>query len=220
MDLNSTIEDFKGLGITVEHVAYHVTNVPVTKDQPQWKDLICAVANDKYYDGELLGLPVVFLSTTLYKENLPTVSTYPRNGVKDQYYWRVSVKLNQFSKHSMWLMANVGNQVHILLTDPGSCWTLFLQKFVTHYKNIVALEDNNKYLNRSEGVFYPNNYGPTKFFVNIALLDNLSISEDSKWDKEARNTGAKTGAISELDIVHSRRKLTWLFEKIGIIIFK
>ena len=48
---------------------YHVTNVSVdtSPKHPDWRTIEPNVANDTVYSGSLLGLPVVFFTTTLYK---------------------------------------------------------------------------------------------------------------------------------------------------------
>ena len=72
---------------------YHVTNVSVyySSNHPKWTEIRPSVANDKAYDGELVGLPVASFTTTLYNGNLPTFSPYPRNGNENDHYWRVKV---------------------------------------------------------------------------------------------------------------------------------
>jgi len=207
---------FAGLSVD-EAIAYHVTNVSVSdsEKQPNWEELACSVADDGKYDGHLIGLPLVFLSTTTYKGGKPTQSVYPRNGIKDKKYWRVSVKLNQFATHSMWLMAQVDKQVHILLTPQESSWTIFLSRHCSYPSSKIAqLPDNNVYLKRANGKFYPNN-SSTGFFVNIALIMNALPLVDAEWDHVVR-IFAKTGPILPFpSTTKSRRLLTWLFEKIG-----
>lgn len=203
-------------------VAYHVSNVEEKQPQPNWKQLACTPADDKDYDGALLGLPVVFLTTTLYKKDLPDRSTYPRyQGCKGKSHWRLSVPLNQFIRHSMWLMAKGDTQVHILLVDPASPW----HRFLSHYtkganliKKIEPLLDNNPYLSRVQNQFVPNDYDSSRIFVNIELLEALNIS-NGKWGDTVPCTQDKPQssrilpAPSSTDMKHNR--LVWLYECLG-----
>ena len=62
---------------------YHVTNVSAQNRRPDWHEIKpCSIANDKTYDGDLLGLPLASFTTTRYDgghRDMPTISPYPRN---------------------------------------------------------------------------------------------------------------------------------------------
>ena len=69
---------------------YHVTDVSVDRspNHPTWSTIKTSSADDKVYDGDLLlGLPVAFFTTTLYNNDLPTQSPYPRDRTPGEEYW-------------------------------------------------------------------------------------------------------------------------------------
>ena len=193
--------------------AYHVSNVVKTSPKPTWSHLNCTIADDRKYDGALLGLPVVFLTTTTYKGDPPDRSTYPRyEGCCSKEHWRVVVPLNQFITYSMWLMAKTDTQIHVLLLPPNSPWLLFLQ---ANPGNTEPLMDDNPYLKKKDGTFIPNDYSRDKMFVNIELLEPLDLS-NAKWYDHVVCTREKAKSVVppiSQDLQHNR--LLWLYNHIG-----
>ena len=81
---------------------YHVTKQREQDNRPNWDTIEPhSVANDKTYDGDILGLPLASFTTTLNEYNdvidLPTISPYPRNINRTFYsgnHHRVKIKFN------------------------------------------------------------------------------------------------------------------------------
>ena len=84
---------------------YHVTNVSVDKSPkpPEWNMIKPSVANDPVYNGNLLGLPVAFFTTTLRDGILPDQSPYPTGSRPDVLHWQVKIPFN-VSKFKFFLM--------------------------------------------------------------------------------------------------------------------
>lgn len=125
------------LNLELEHrpdaVMYHVTNIEGNAVN-QYEHLQINIADDETYDGLLVGLPVVFFTTTLYSDRgvlgLPTISTYPRarGGVRGQEYKRVSVPLRRFQNYDWWEMRKGSDQVRLLFTNEH--WSTILSNAI------------------------------------------------------------------------------------------
>ncbi len=82
----------------------HVMNVREDKDAPLWSTLLAKPASDVYYDGPLVGLPVVCFSVSRLRGGRhPTFSPYPTRGTVGDGYWRVKTEL-PLSKSRVFLM--------------------------------------------------------------------------------------------------------------------
>ena len=72
---------------------YHVTKE--VKDTKWSKIEARCIANDKTYDGDLLGLPLASFTTTLNEYNgkigLPTSSPYPRCAQANEKHYRMTI---------------------------------------------------------------------------------------------------------------------------------
>lgn len=101
-ELDSINIDFEGQKYTLykAQYAYHVTNI-LSSEVRNYDELKLTVADDKTYDGPLVGLPCVFFTVSLYYNKsknepptLPTFSIYPRFGQEKTKYKRVKVRIH------------------------------------------------------------------------------------------------------------------------------
>ena len=222
---------------TLEAVAYHVTNIPASNDELEYQHLTLNVADDKTYDGILVGLPVVCLSTTCYcdfrdenKVKLPTKSPYPRlrgpnprpeelEELKGKMHKRVSVPLRKFQGYDWWKMNSTDEQIHLLFTRDN--WSTMLRNSIGAQFKAIDDKQNNDYLRFHEDTEeWQRNLYKMKGeeichpFVNIFFVDEVQLDEDCTWD-EVPHSGAKTGSrreFQEKDKQHHREK--WILEKV------
>jgi len=210
--------------------AYHVTKISLKEPQPNWKTLKRTVANDRDYDGWLLGLPVVFLTTSWFEGKLPDKSPYPRKAKPKTKFWRLEIPLNHFKDFSMWLMG-VRNpfqakytQVHILLTLPETPWDDLLSNSkefpaLPNISPITKLNPNNQFLFLKDGIFTPNDMYDDKFAVNIELVEEIYIPTEAGWGN-IESFGSGTGSILELSAPpedsdhHKDLTLSWLLANV------
>jgi len=155
---------------------YHVTNVPKDEKRPSW-DLQTSPASTPWIDHKLLGKMCVFLSTTQYKDRLPTISVYPTEGIPDKAYHRVQIPLYQFNDYEMRYVNAAGNQVLLLLARPE-----IDDKIANQFE---AAKEPNGWLWRKKdnGVvtWYTNDYDRQGYFVNVAILHEVS-TQGCNWD--------------------------------------
>lgn len=185
--------------------AYHVTNVPMNNSiygngrkaletiKKTWKELeMSANAVNLSYDSPMDNLieKGVSMSTTLWNDNLPTISPYPKGGEHDNYYFRVTVPLERFRDYRIILCKCARNtpviQVSILLVNPLDT---DLNKRVNDkiaQKEVTELTDKrNYYLFRDQMTkkWYTNNYTEkNKVWVNIVIPHSVDLEKDSEWD--------------------------------------
>ena len=162
---------------------YHVTNISKdeSSDNPDWVEIRPNVADDKTYDGDLVGLPVASFTTTRYEGGLPTFSTYPRNGIKGKYYWRVAVPF-RYDDYDIFLMNDNLKQIHLLC----------LTKDSTAVENILSAALEKRSLTDKQFAMYfpnnrPNEYTDTNIFVNVAFIQPIQIPQKGLWDTVKRS---------------------------------
>lgn len=88
--------------------AYHVTDVAADKMDgvKRWSQLNLTIPNDPHFDAAMEHVPLTFLTISRVvlrgKRQLPTVSTYPRNGTHEADYVRIRIPLKNFDDYHMW----------------------------------------------------------------------------------------------------------------------
>ena len=190
-------------------VAYHVTNLK-SKKNDKYNELKLSIANDVTYDGRLVGLPVVCLSTTLYNNDLPTTSPYPRNGTKDKLYKRVEVPLEQFKDYDWWEMSRGVDQVHLLFTN-GHWSTMLRESIGTKFE--VLNKRKYPFLQLHRAGWQRNNYKKREHsFVNIAIVHEVNVA-GCKWD-DVRHSGAKTGTQEEFPKKETDCRERWILKNV------
>ena len=177
---------------------YHVTNVSVDKSPkpPEWNMIKPSVANDPVYNGNLLGLPVAFFTTTLFNSELPKISPYPRGGTKGTHHWRVTIPFD-YCKFKIFLMNKYKTdksgvtQVHLLcLNEENSEADKLLITVLTH-KGILI--DTTEY--------FPEKTAADELeqgctVVNVSFINPVLIGEDAKWDTVSKRYNNPTNALS------------------------
>ena len=160
--------------------AYHVTNINAEHICPTWTFLKWTICDDKFFDGSLFTFPCVQFTTTLYKKDCPTISTYPRGG-DSKFYWRVKLPMKNFSNYKVVLCHEVEanqKQVHLALIKPNS--------INIPEKWEESIEEARKYLIRINEKWYSNDYYNNKYFVNFAIFENIQLQDlvyKAEWDK-------------------------------------
>lgn len=196
---------------------YHVTNISsrdengqvVNSDHPDWNEIRPHVANDKRWDGKLVGLPVAFFTTTLYQGDLPTISPYPKSGVVNSRHWRVSVPFNP-DHYKILEMARHEKQVHLLCLDVINGNDI--EKGLVDILNTgLGLQ---LYLEADREQYFPdgqaNDYMQlhTNYFVNVCFIKPVQIGEDAEWDEvQRKDRGCSCGndgnAGNEIDLLEA-----------------
>lgn len=194
--------------------AYHVTNLEVTATR--FEELRPSIANDRTYDGDLLGLPVVPLTTTLSGSGtLPTISPYPRTGRDERMYQRVKIPLSNFEGYNWWLMHSCERQVHILFTTADGHWSKMLSKSLnTEFKMIN--QAGFEHLTFKDGQWTVNYYRPGPF-VNIFILKTVPLNDRRcEWDTVKRKIpDIGHGELVEFSCTDpSHCKSKWIWEKV------
>ena len=162
---------------------YHVTNISKddSSDNPDWVEIRQNVADDKTYDGNLVGLPVASFTTTQRNGKLPIFSPYPRNGIKGKLYWRVAVPF-RYDDYNIFLMNDNLKQIHLLcLTKDG-----------TAVENILsAALEKRSLTDKQFATYFPNNqpneYIDSKIFVNVGFIQPIQIPGKESWDTVKRS---------------------------------
>ena len=179
---------------------YHVTNVSVDKSPkpPDWNMIKPTVANDTAYNGNLLGLPVAFFTTTLFQRNLPNKSPYPRGAMTGTKHWRVTIPFN-CHKFKLFLMGkhktlNSGvTQIHLLcLNEEHSEAENVLTTILTHMEKLVDGPKLKEYFPNGKANEYTQ---VNRMFVNVSFINPVSITEDAEWDTVPKNN-KRQGNIS------------------------
>ena len=174
-------------------IMYHVTSRDSSEEQPRWTEIELHVANDKTYDGDLVGLPVASFTTTQYNYDLPTISPYPRDGIRGNSYWRVKVPF-EYDKYNIFRMNNHSSQVHLLC----------LAKDGTDVEKILSAALRRKLLTDGDAAKYfpngkPNQYGDEKIFVNVSFIRPVKIPKGGQsWDK-VKKSGHTYGELKSID---------------------
>eukprot|EP00117_Sycon_ciliatum_P041091 scpid47577/ scgid30116/ len=130
---------------------YHVTNQRYVDKkeennhgQPPWNELHLCFPDDKTFDGDLAGLPVVCMTTTVRpkdekEEDLPETSPYPCKAKTGTVHHRVSVPFHLDSYH-LFLIHTFGLQRHVLcLPKVQDC------RYIHERVLLVLLQNNSKY---------------------------------------------------------------------------
>ena len=200
-------------------VAYHVTNLEQSHER--YKMLRPSIADDETYDGDLVGLPVVCLSTTLYDNNgdleLPSTSPYPRTGTEGRKYQRVKISLSNFQGFDWWRMNNHDHQFHLLFTRANGHWSTMLRKSInTTFERIDQADC--QHLTFKEGLWRVNAYrpGPCPIipFVNIFVLKPVQLDDGGcEWDIVTRNNLGQ-GKTVEFSTNLSHCKNKWIWKKV------
>lgn len=190
-----------------QYYAFHVTDLKECDEK--YKYLKPSPANDPHYDGALQGLPVVFLTTTVFPyENF--FSCYPDKGVEGVKYQMVRVPMNRFENYDWWKVTQVPGknnvmQVHVLLTQRP--WTDLLSAMceakikgferLSKKKLTIQSPDPAGGIFKLDALEYidvdktwkVNTYSTSsgkKCCVNIAILHELKLDSDCKWDTATR----------------------------------
>ena len=194
-----------------EKFAYHVTNLE-SDSRNIYRKLRLSIADDKTYDGHLVGLPVVFFSTTLYMSQLPDISVYPRDGQNDKKYLRVKIPLSEFQGYDWWEMSHHGQQIHLLFTKADGHWSRMLKEKFTPVE-----QKEFKYLKLNGHVWEVNDYNRLRTFVNIAVLKEVMLDANGcTWDEVTHKTQpfghGEMLVFNNTDHMHCRSK--WIWEKV------
>ena len=213
--------NLQGLVHRPDAVMYHVTNIRANEDNDnRYEALQTNIADDRTYDGLLMGLPVVCFTTTLYEDRnhpimLPNKSPYPRGGNQGEMYKRVSVPLDRFQDYDWWEMRPGNDQVHLLFTNRH--WSGMLRNAIRPIPHVD--KQHYEYLQyhregRNAG-WHLNVYKPGPF-VNISVLDEVQLDDECDWDEvEHRVPGYGHGEIVEFQQRdHHYRKERWILEKV------
>ena len=174
---------------------YHVTNVKEEDPQPNWETVkACSIANDKIYDGDLLGLPLASFTTTLYNDkakgkiDLPTISPYPRS-IPDKLvkpgtkHHRVKTPFFMDDYHIYFMVEHKGQgsnactQIQLLCirkqgrdSFEDEVFSIMLQ----HHKKVLL----NTYFPNGEANIYTTDH---KVFVNVHFTHDIDI-KGAVWD--------------------------------------
>lgn len=166
--------------------------------EEKWKELkMTQTAINPDYDSPMESLIKVgvSMSTTLWQNDLPTITPYPKGGENGNNYWRVKVPLNRFSNYRIILCKctqtkQLVEQVSILLVDPSD---EPLNKKVAEKitgKQVTELTgQRNEYLFQDQTTqkWYTNNYSKAnKVWVNIVIPHSVALGDDCKWDTVER----------------------------------
>lgn len=209
--------------------AYHVSNLVDSEDAHHINELNPCPANDDYYDRCLLGLPLVFASTTVRDGEFPLVSLYPTKGIiwteeNPVCYQRYKVALKTFDTCTAYRLRPIRGQIHIVLLPPE-------HQLVTYFDDLVATGDiftldllNNDYLKKKvrkvagENVtdWYVNEFGTnSKVFVNIAFPESLHVEYSDpvrRWESENMTNNASPIAPKALALKMWQEKRSLLGE--------
>jgi len=157
------------------------------------------------YDGPLVGLDVVFFTTTLYRGQLPTISTYPHQGTSGLKYKRVEVPLSQFNEFEMWKCNGIQSpQVRIILA-PVAYRHLF-----SDHPTIVQLDkNNNTFLVYDGTTWYTNNVtSGTGPWVNFVVLDEVQLTNACIWGDVTRSNAGQGTPLST-EIIKEQKRDQW-----------
>ena len=200
---------------------YHVTNVrasaiskhafvtiggdkhaiSVATKEPDWSKVRLCVPHDKYFDGDLCGLPVACFTTTLYKGELPDRSPYPRNAAPGTEHWRVSVPFDPddyeiFKMHEACIIFEsneVCGQVQLLCLkkklvtardqhlDPDVLLMDLFMKSRDWTKKLLTKKDLETYFpdGNPNDCMYSNL--EQKFFVNVHFVNPVPLFDTAEW---------------------------------------
>ena len=207
-------------------VMYHVTNIRADKVK-RYATLQTHIADDRTYDGLLVGLPVVCFTTTLRENDsgeldLPKESPYPRGVNQGGRYKRVKIPLDRYLDYDWWEMRLGRDQVHLLFTNGR--WSTMLRKEVVRIPSVDKQRyEHLQYHGEGENAGWRLNvYQPgVSPFVNISVLDDVQL-DGCEWDVVTRS-GAHNGALVRFDSIfeeHERPnalyycKVRWILEKV------
>ena len=166
---------------------YHVTNVSAdtSPKHPDWRTIEPNVANDTVYSGSLLGLPVAFFTTTLYKNKLPNRSPYPKGTTTGIKHWRVTIPFD-YRKFNLFLMnerktdESGVTQIHLLcLNEHNSKAEKLLTTSLTHEEKLIDGTRLNRYFPYGKENVYTK---ADRMFVNISFINPVLVNENAKWD--------------------------------------
>ena len=172
---------------------YHVTkesalNIVLTFTSPPWTEIEPrSIANDKKYDGNLLGLPLASFTTTLYNGELPTVSPYPRG--KSGWHYRVRVKFYKQNYH-IFLMGEKYTQT----SDTYQYQLLCIRKCDRDqfeekvYRILLQCYEDQQLSDLTIKTYFPEGKANDakhgkKMYVNVHFTHSINISDGhGEWD--------------------------------------
>lgn len=183
----------------VDKLAKQLKEMEITTKK--WTELkMTKTALNPPYDspmGSLIEMGVA-MSTTLWKNGLPTISPYPKGeGAKHgDYYSRVKVPLERFKDYRIIKCKSTPTkrveQVSILLVpvDPSDPFKTALNERVDEkiaQKEVTELtHESNEYLYRDQTTkkWRTNNYDgkSNNVWVNIVIPHNVTLEADCEWD--------------------------------------
>ena len=200
------IEIIKVDGITLYKVkfAYHVTRLTVEDDN--YQNLKLTVANDTMYDGALVGLEVVFFTTTLNYQDLPTSSPYPTEKEFGSIHKRVLVPLEKFEQLDLWQVKGITPpQIRLVLAETERGKLFFGSDKQPKAEFTKLTIEENPYLVRRGSNWYSTNNSP---WVNFVVIDPVDLDASCWWDTVPRsNVGP--GAPIRLETANNK---LWLLE--------
>ena len=194
---------------------YHVTKVSAQNPRPNWNTIEpVSIANDKTYDGDLLGLPLASFTTTqwLFRNNLPTISPYPRDFNGTNYegkHHRVKLNFNIHDFDIFWMGGYTGintTQVQLLCIrkEGRNDFEDEVYKILSqHYpsKRLAQqpqqrqqLQLNTYFPGGAANIYDKNN----KKFVNVHFTYSIPIphiNRENHWDTVQKKENSKTGEI-------------------------
>lgn len=191
---------------------YHVTN---QTDKPDWETIeACSIANDKTYDGDLLGLPLASFTTTLNEYEgritLPTKSPYPRCADSGNHQ-RMRIRFNMNDYHIFLMKKHKGanniTQIQLLCIrktrsddDQGHFEDEVYGILLKYYKDKqLTKESLNIYFPNGEAnVFRSSSDNEAdRMIVNVHFTYNIKVDANfgASWDTVAKLGGTRTGDI-------------------------
>lgn len=195
---------------TVVTEAYHVSNQcgSTTPQNDQWAELKPSPANDQNYDKRLLGLPGVFLTTSLWDGHPPDSSPYPTSGKPDAPHNRYAVSLDLFKDHEACYLpptktASNYTQVHIILLPPSNDRNKYFMQAGTK----PLKWSSNEYLRRVDGEWMANDMNRgQKNVVNLFVWCRDSIP-CRFYDAVARGKNGATPSSNRMLHLQLRNRL-------------
>ena len=207
---------------------YHVTNVKEEDPQPNWETVkACSIANDKIYDGDLLGLPLASFTTTSYindkgKIGLPTISPYPRSIPDLKKYVKPGTKHHRvktpfyMDDYHIYYMgehkgqsSNACTQIQLLCIRKQGRDSFEDEVFgimlLQHYEKVLL---PNTYFPNGEANIYTTE---NKVFVNVHFTHDIDI-RGAAWDlvpKRDLGTGKLDPELNDRHFELSELRSLW-----------
>jgi hypothetical protein len=163
---------------------YHVTNVPSREKRPSWLHLEPSVNRDEYYDGALIALSTISMTSTRMNGALPTWSPYPTGGkIGTKYHRAISkIRRREYSIFKMFEKRGQRNgviQIQLLLLRKDN---VIEGDFAKVLKGFEFPEWKKPLANEFTG--------KPSMIINCHFLHPMKISSFSKKGSEKRDFGA------------------------------